>query len=407
MKVSPDGRSTDRVRPLSHSWDEEEVRVAIALLAASRLTRRQIAERLGLSKTKTNAVVANLLASGVVAPDAAGDTNRGRKPNVLRLHQDLGYGVGVDLGPTDVRIVLGDSLGRSVAEDFQIIDMRRGPVYVLATIASTIKAMLDRAVPKLPLVGVAMGVPGPVDFVAGMPISSPITPGWDRFPVRDHLAELLGCDVVVDNDVNVMLVGEAWRRPELSNSIFVKVGTGIGAAIMCNGILFRGVNGYAGDIGHILVDEHGPACRCGSSGCLEALAGGAALAREAETLAQQDPACCLAARAKTGGPLTAEDVGWCAHSGDITAVALVQQAGRHLGRVLAALVNFYNPSHIILGGGVSKLGHLYLAAVRREVFAHSLSLHSRELAIESSQLGDSAGVQGGVVLAWTLHLGGK
>ena len=159
--------------------------------------------------------------------------------------------------------------------------------------------------------GAGVGVPGPVDFDRGVSVSPPIMPGWDGYPVRDAVSRGLGCPVVLDNDVNVMAIGElhAGVAKNDRDFLFVKIGTGIGCGIVVDGELYRGVDGCAGDIGHIRVDDSGPTCACGNAGCLEAFAGGAALARDANAAARSGRSAVLATLLAEKGELTAEDVG--------------------------------------------------------------------------------------------------
>jgi predicted NBD/HSP70 family sugar kinase len=225
-------------------------------------------------------------------------------------------------------------------------------------------------------------------------------PGWDRYPVREELAGTWGRPVTVDNDVNVMALGErhAGVARSLDDLIFVKIGTGIGCGIVVGGRVYRGVAGSAGDIGHIKLDDYGPACACGEVGCLEAYFGGAALAREALTLARSGRSNMLAAALEERGRLTAADVGTAAAAGDFAAANLVREGGRRLGHVIASLVSFLNPGMVVIGGGVSRLGHPLLAEVRSSVYRRSLPLATGNLPIVLSELGELAGVTGA---AWS------
>ena len=202
------------------------------------------------------------------------------------------------------------------------------------------------------VMGAGIGVPGPVDFNRGVSVSPPIMPGWDGYPVRDAVSRELGCPVVLDNDVNVLAVGEqhAGVAKGAQDFLFVKIGTGIGCGIVIEGELYRGVNGCAGDIGHIRVEDFGPTCACGNTGCLEAFSGGAALARDATTAARSGRSPALAALLAEKGELTAADVGLAVSQGDAQAVQLIRESGRHVGQVLAGLVSFFNPGLIVIGG---------------------------------------------------------
>jgi predicted NBD/HSP70 family sugar kinase len=232
-------------------------------------------------------------------------------------------------------------------------------------------------------------------------------PGWDRYPVREVLGREHGCPVVVDNDVNIMSIGERYGgvAHSVDNLLFVKVGTGIGCGIHLGGQVYRGPGGCAGDIGHIQVDSHGPVCSCGNVGCLEALFGGAALARAATAAARSGASPALAERLAATGSITARDVADGVAEGDVTCIGLVRDGGRRIGTVLAGLVSFINPSMIVIGGGLAGLGHILLAEIRSVVYRRSLPLATGNLPVVLSELGSRAGVVGAAVLASELAYG--
>jgi predicted NBD/HSP70 family sugar kinase len=237
--------------------------------------------------------------------------------------------------------------------------------------------------------GIGIGVPGPVEHATGRPRNPPIMPGWDGYPVPERFADRYGVPVLVDNDVNIMALGEHWTQwPDVDHLLFIKVGTGIGCGIVVDGRIHRGAEGAAGDIGHIRVaaDAKGEptTCSCGNIGCLEALAGGGA----------------MAARLRTEGFDAADSraVVELARAGEAPAVRLVRESGRLIGEVLAALVNLYNPSVIVIGGDVAEAHEQLLAGVREVVYQRSLPLATRHLRIVRSQLADRAGVIGAAVM---------
>ena len=222
-------------------------------------------------------------------------------------------------------------------------------------------------------------------------------PGWDGYPVRDRFSARYGAPVWVDNDVNLLALGE-WRSgiaQGQDNVVVIKVGTGIGAGIIAEGRLHRGAQGSAGDVGHIqVVDDTAVICRCGNIGCLEALAGGAALAREGACRRARRPkraAAPLAGAARQSdrrGRRARRVVRRPNRSGD------AQIAGRRIGLMLASVVNFFNPSLIVIGGGVAQSGDQLLAAIRETVYRRSLPLATRELLIQRSSLAGLAGAIG-------------
>jgi glucokinase-like ROK family protein len=256
---------------------------------------------------------------------------------------------------------------------------------------------LAAADPAGPLWGIGIGVPGPVEFMTGRPTSPPIMPGWDAYPIRERFAERYLAPVWIDNDVNVMALGE-WRAGVArghNNVVFVKIGTGIGAGLISDGLLHRGAQGAAGDVGHIQVaDNPAVVCRCGNVGCLEALAGGAALGRDGEQAARDGRSELLAERLRANGTVTAADIAIAAQHGDRVSVELLQNAGRRVGTMLASVVNFFNPSLIVVGGGVAASGDQLVAAIREVVYKRSLPLATRDLLIKRSALPGIGGVIG-------------
>jgi glucokinase-like ROK family protein len=274
-------------------------------------------------------------------------------------------------------------------------DIRRGPEAVLAEVIVLIRKVLaDHGIERP--AGIGIGVPGPVDFQVGVPVSPPIMPGWDGYPVRDALSREFGSPVLLDNDVNVMALGEQHNGVARSASdfLFVKIGTGIGCGIVVQRHLYRGADGCAGDIGHIRLDQSGPVCACGNHGCLEAFFGGAALARDATAAARAGRSDVLADLLEQHGSLTSEHVGLAITQGDPASLQLVRDGGRRVGDVLASLVSFFNPGLIVIGGGVAGLGHALLAEIRSVVYRQSLPLATGNMPVVLSELGNDAGVIG-------------
>lgn len=232
------------------------------------------------------------------------------------------------------------------------LDVREGPVAVFERVLA-LAAKLREAGLAEHFDGAGIGVPGPVRFPEGVPVAPPIMPGWDGFPIREVLSQELGCPVLVDNDVNLMALGEqqAGVARSVRDFLCVKVGTGIGCGIVVAGDVHRGVTGSAGDIGHIQVDPDGSPCACGNTGCLEAHFGGNALVRDATALAQAGRSAELAGRLEAMGRLTPEDVSAAAGAGDTASLELIRLGGTRTGQVIAGLVSFFNPGMVVIGEG--------------------------------------------------------
>jgi glucokinase-like ROK family protein len=360
-------------------------------------SRAELGELAGMARSKLEAELVRLKQVGLVQEGGKAASRGGRRSTLVELSSFLHFG-GIDLGATSIRVAIMNAELQVKAQVEEPMEIRRGPEPVLGRAGELIEKLArDQGVQ---LTGVGVGVPGPVRFLDGMPVSPPIMPGWHEYPVRDLLARRFGCPVLVDNDVNVMAVGEHWGgvARSVDNYLFVKIGTGIGCGIMIRGQVYRGIDGCAGDIGHINVDPDGPVCACGNSGCLEAMFGGAALVRDALAAARSGASPPLAERLAGEQAITPEDVGRCAAEGDPVAIGLIRDGGRRVGLVLAGLVSFFNPSMIVIGGGLAGLGHLLLAEIRGVVYRRSLPLATGNLPIVLSELGPSAGAVGAAVL---------
>ena len=303
-----------------------------------------------------------------------------------------------EFGATSLAAAVSDLAGDPLVQHEEPFDIGEGPEAALSRLIELFDDLVERSqVPRASLWGIGMGVPGPVEFSTGRPISPPIMPGWHAYPIRDHLSQRFRLPVWVDNDVNIMALGElrGGRARGEENMVYLKIGTGIGAGIICGGKLYRGSKGCAGDVGHVAVPEGSDVvCRCGNRGCLETVAGGAALARDGRRAAENGDSPRLAAVLAAGREVTAEEVSKAAQRGDPVSVELLLRSGRLVGQVLATIVNFFNPALILVGGGVAAAGDMLLAAIRETVYRRSLPLATRELQISFSPLGDDAGLRG-------------
>lgn len=358
------------------------------------LSRVQLADRLGVSRTTIAAEVTRLSELGLACEVGPAASRGGRRSTLVDLAPDIRF-VGIAIGATGMSVGVTDGRLAVLATRHRECDIRQGPEVVLATALEEVRKVLEECGVERPL-GAGVGVPGPVDFHRGVSVSPPIMPGWDGYPVRDAISRELGCPVVLDNDVNVLAVGEqhAGVARNAQDFLFVKIGTGIGCGIVVDGELYRGRDGCAGDIGHIRVEDFGPTCACGNTGCLEAFSGGAALARDATAAARSGRSPVLADLLEQKGELTAADIGVAVSRGDAQAVQLIRDSGHRIGQVLASLVSFFDPGLIVIGGRVTGLGHALLAEIRSVTYRRSLPLATGNLPIVLSELGDEGGVIG-------------
>ena len=351
-------------------------------------TRAQLAASSGLARSTITARVDVLMKLGLVRPIGDGVSTGGRPPSLIAFNPSARVVVGVDIGATHARAALADLSGMVLAEVRADLDVATGPTAVLGWVEWAIGELLTtgrRAVGDLAAVGI--GLPGPVEHSTGRAINPPIMPGWDRYDVPAHTRRAFNVPVLIDNDVNIMALGERHAHlPDVDDLVFVKVGTGIGAGIISGGVLQRGAQGTAGDLGHVRVARaDGVVCRCGNEGCLEAVAAGPAVARSLREAG-------LAAR-------DGHDVVVLARGGDRVAVQAVRQAGRDLGEVVATLVNLINPSVVVIGGSMATASEHLIAGIREVVYQRSPPLATEQLRVVPSAAGARAGILGAAALA--------
>ena len=378
-----DGEGNERTWPSSGSG---------ALLRLIRdgeaMTRAELARRTGLARSTLAQRVDALLAHRLLQETNGSASTGGRPPGMLTFNRDAGIVLVADLGATHSRLAACDLSGSALAEVALDQDIAAGPEAVLSWVDDRFGELLAEAGRSRGHVwGIGLGVPGPVAFSTGQPVNPPIMPGWGGFSIPSWFAGRYEAPVLVDNDVNIMALGERfthWREAE--HLLCVKVGTGIGCGIVAGRQIHRGAQGAAGDIGHVRIGGHDDLhCRCGNTGCLEAVAGGRALAQRL-------------ARAGLDASHS-RDVVRLVRAGEPEAIRIVREAGRSLGEVLAAAVNFFNPAAIVIGGDIAETDEQLLAGVREAIFQRSLPLATRDLRIVRSRLGDRAGITGAALLA--------
>lgn len=350
-------------------------------------TRSELAALTGLARSTIAQRIDALLGANFIGPAGEATSTGGRPPAQFAFNPSARVALAADIGATHARVAITDLAGQVLAAHRDDLDVGLGPDTVLRWTIERFHELLA-GVGRGPadLIGIGVGLPGPVEHSSGRPVNPPIMPGWDSFDVQGYLRDHLGVVALVDNDVNIMALGEHFTQwPTAEHMMFVKVATGIGSGLISHGRLHRGAQGAAGDLGHLQL-PHGAdiVCRCGNTGCLEAIASGAAIA--ARLTEQGLPA------------KSSRDVVTLARGGSVEALHAVRQAGRDIGEVLAAAVSLFNPSVIVIGGSLARAGEHLIAGVREVVYRRSLPLATQDLRIVQSRTGDRAGIIGAAVM---------
>jgi predicted NBD/HSP70 family sugar kinase len=349
------------------------------------LSRTDLVRMSGLAASSVSQRVDELLSAGLVEEAGDGASNGGRRPRLLRIRSGGGVVLAADLGTRHARLAVVDLSGSVVAGAELPVRFSDGPDAVLTAVANRLTELTAEN-GTASVRGVGMALPGPVETASGQVTSPSRMPGWHGMRVADWLSDRFGAPAAVDNDANLLALGEyrtRWVQGGLRHLVAVKVGSGIGCGIVADGSVHYGANGAAGDISHVRVGSvdatRARLCGCGRMGCLETLASGAALLEE------------LAA---AGKPLTSTaDLVEQVHHGDPAANLAVRTAGGYLGEVLAVVVNFFNPQVLVLGGALAAADPL-VASLRAAIYERCLPMASEAVTITTASAGRDAGLVG-------------
>jgi len=350
-------------------------------------SRAEIARVTGLSPTTVAQRVDVLIDAGYVREAGMGVSQGGRRPRALEVDPTTGVVCAVDLGSQHATFGLLDLSGRLIATRRERIDIAEGVEPILTWMVGVADTLVaEHAEPGQRLRGFGIGVPGPVDSRTRTLVSPSRMPGWNGVDVAAAVTDLTGLPTVVDNDANLMALGEHGLDRSVADLVFVKVGSSIGCGVIASGSLHHGHHGMAGDISHVTVPDAPPVlCSCGRTGCLDAVAGGRAIVRALRDAGVQvDSVDDVLALARDAHPL---------------ATRMLREAGTRVGRVLATIMNFFNPQRLVLGGILGE-AEAFVAGVRSAIYLECLPMITDELEIVVSQAKEQAGIlgAGGLVL---------
>lgn len=388
--------------PANHNIKSFNKHAAVDLIrfAGKGISRSDIAEELGLTRAGVTIIVNDLLESGIILETNSRSTPSGRPPVVLELNPEYGLVAAIDMGASHLSVSVGDFSARIIQETELPFRIANGPEKCLEEVNKALEEIVKQCgitIKDLSAVGVS--VPGPVVTDAGMVMSPPIMPGWDRFPIRDTLEKYWKISVTINNDADLGALGE-WAygagRGE-KNLAFIKVGSGIGAGLIIDKQIYVGSTGSAGEIGHLTIDKNGPLCTCGNYGCLEAFASGSAIEIQAQKLVESGKRTLLSK--SEHAKINVSDVADAARRGDLAAQEIIKRSGTFIGIAIANLINMINPGIVIIGGGVAQVGDLLTGPIRQEVRERSLPASEHAVRITTAMLGRRSSLIGALVQA--------
>lgn len=302
--------------------------------------------------------------------------------------------VGVDVGGTKIAAGVVTPAGKMLNEvRYPTADTPQELIDVIARAVAEARAGIEAG-------GVCLAVPGLILASEERVVFSPNLRAIEGIPLREALGERIGLPLTVENDASAAAWGEFCfgAGKDVDHLVFLTLGTGVGGGVISSGVLLRGAQGAAGELGHVTLQATGPRCSCGNRGCLEALASGTAIARRAREISVERPGSELG-RLAAERPLTGEDVSMLARAGDSAAAAVLREAGMWLGVGIAGFVNIFNPEVVAIGGGAAEAGDLILEPARREVYLRARSPSRDAVEVREASLGPDAGVLGAAALA--------
>lgn len=353
-----------------------------------RISRADIARLTGLSRSTVSEAVKDLLQSGLVRETGAGEARGGRRPIMLEFQDDACGILGLDIGATHVCVALTDLRGRVLEWRITGHPVREDPAgtrELALRLCTELRALWSAGGRQL--IGIGVGMPCPIDPRQPFRLSEVVMPRWQGHNGLEELRDRLGLPILVDNDANLGALAEQWwgAGQGVRDFAYIKIATGIGLGHILGGEIYRGATGVAGEIGHLAIDPHGRPCVCGLNGCLVMYAGTAALVSQTLELLPAYPDSRLQHETPTIGAIEG-----AALAGDPLALRVVREAAEHLGVTVAGLLNLNNPSLVVLGGGITRVGELLLGPLRETVRRRTLVSSISAAEIITSGLGQHA-----------------
>jgi predicted NBD/HSP70 family sugar kinase len=383
--------SPARTGSLTSLRELNRLRVLETVRERGAVSRADIARQTGLARSTVSSLVSDLNSAGLVVENGNGrdaaSSRGGRPPVLLTLNPGAGAVLGIHFDHRFVRVALAELDHRIVAEEGRDLDVDHDAAACMDVATDLANEVVKRSgIDRDRVLGAGVAVSGPIDQETGTLGSTTIMPGWVGLDVAGELEGRLGLPVHIDNDANLGALAESvlGAGRDASEMVYLMLSSGIGGGLVIGGRLHRGARGTAGEIGHVMVNEQGPVCRCGNRGCLETYAGAGAVL---ELL-----------RPSHGDDLTVEDLVALAQDGDPACRRVIADAGRIVGQVVAALCNQLNPARVVVGGRLAESGELLLAPMRESVRRYAIPAATDDAQLVRGALGERAELLGALIL---------
>lgn len=358
------------------TWNQQVVKknnkalVLQLIMENEPISRADIAQISGLNKTTVSTLVTELLEEDLLFESGPGVSSGGRRPVILHFNKDAGYAIGIDIGVNYVLSVLTDLKGTILIEKSQTLSRT-----TYASIMDILQKMIQSLMDEMPksrygIIGIGVGVPGIVNNEGSVLLAPNL--GWSNIQLKEELEKLYSVPVIIENEANAGAVGEQnfGSGQNHENILYISAGIGIGVGIIVNRELYKGINGFSGEMGHMIIDMNGKRCNCGSRGCWEAYASEQAL------LEMSDP-----------NIESLEVLLELAKDGDEKAKQLFEEIGNYLGLGINNIINTFNPEQVIIGNRLALAKEWLKTPIRNTIEKHTLAFHQNDLQLNFSKLG--------------------
>lgn len=357
------------------------------------ISRAQIANETGLTPPTVGSIVKGLLEKGLIRETQLGESQGGRKPTLLVLNSNHLFVIGIDAGPGFIKCILTNLEGQTKKEYTSPSIKGVTEEQFMQEMIQGINFLLNTENLREKVIGIGVAMHGAVDAESGIGLFAPNL-GFRNLQIKQRLEEVYDIDVRVDNDARAMAMGEYWfdEHGDLETLVALNIGSGVGSGIILNGKLFYGAQSVAGEIGHMTIDLYGELCECGNVGCLQTLATGDAIARQAKkemTLEMIN---------QLNEPLTGETVYKLAKAGNEIAIRVLERTGTVIGIGIINLIHLLNPERIVIGGGVSMASDFIMPSIKRAIQERGLTQQVKNTEVVLAKLGSESTVKGAIAL---------